>query len=467
MVSSRSRGFANAFLLLHLGVASGVYWLSFVVWDILLYHGGVPLRGALFYNEFLLLGFLLMSESGARRVGLARQSAGAAERLARRQTTGVMFTLFAAALASQDRAFPRAFFFSLAPLLYLISWFCHLRVRPWLITAVFRERDQHRVVLVGSFPHLPEVQRWVDGKRALGLHPVGYLCDAQEAQETVDGIPHLGSPRDLAATIESQGIHQVIILQLVRRNDIIQEAVSICEREGVRLLVMSDLEEHFRHSVTVFEDDGQHLIALREEPLENPMNRFLKRALDIAVSLPVVIFVLPPIIAIVWLFQRRQSPGPVFYAQQRTGLQNQPFQILKFRTMRVHRGPEDRQATQNDDRIYPAGRWLRRLSIDEIPQFLNVLRGDMSVVGPRPHLMGHNAAFSKVMGNYFVRSMVKPGISGLAQVRGYRGEMRTELDIIRRVSSDIDYLENWSFFLDCWIILRTALQVFFPPKTAY
>ncbi|MBI1840584.1 MAG: exopolysaccharide biosynthesis polyprenyl glycosylphosphotransferase, partial [Verrucomicrobia bacterium] len=323
------------------------------------------------------------------------------------------------------------------------------------------------VLLVGTVSRLPRIHRWLESKRELGLDPVGFLSDETEGETLADDIPHLGRISDLQRAIQSEQIDQVIILELVRRKDIIQEAVSICEREGVRLLVLSDLEEHFRHSVAFFEDDGFHLIALREEPLENPMNRFLKRALDIVVSLPVVALILPAVTAVVWLFQRWQSPGPVFYVQQRTGLQNRPFEILKFRTMKVHKGPEDRQATKDDDRIYPAGRWFRRLSIDEIPQFVNVLRGDMSVVGPRPHLTGHNAAFSKVMRNYFVRSMVKPGISGLAQVRGYRGEMRTELDIIRRVSSDIDYLENWSFFLDCWIILRTVTQLFFPPKTAY
>lgn len=467
MVSSRSRGIANAFLLVHLGVVTLCYWVSFVAWDILFYHGGIPLRAALFYNEFLLLGFLFTSDAGVRKLNLARQGVGASERRARRQTIVVMLTLFAAALASQDQAFPRAFFFSLAPSLYGISLLCHHCVRPWLTTAVFQARDHDRVLLVGSLASLPRIHQWLEGKRALGLQPVGYLSDEPETETGSAELPYLGTLSSLQSVVRLQRIDQVIILELVRRKDLIQEAVVICEQEGVRLLVLSDLEEHFRHSITFFEDDGLHLIALRDEPLENPINRFLKRALDIGVSFPVVVVILPVVTAVVWILQRWQSPGPIFYAQQRTGIQNRPFQILKFRTMRVHRGPEGRQATRDDDRIYPVGRWLRRLSIDELPQFVNVLRGDMSVVGPRPHLTDHNAAFSKVMRNYFVRSMVKPGISGLAQVRGYRGEMRTELDIIRRVSSDIDYLENWSFLLDCWIILRTVSQVFFPPRTAY
>ena len=230
--------------------------------------------------------------------------------------------------------------------------------------------------------------------------------------------------------------------------------------------MVSDLDEHFRHSVTFIDDGGVQLIGLREEPLEDPVNRFLKRALDIAVSLPVVLFLLPVVTLVVWLLQRAQSPGPIFHMQSRAGLQNRPFRIYKFRTMHPNHGQEARQAARDDDRIYPSGRWLRKLSVDELPQFLNVLHGEMSVVGPRPHLTDHNAAFARAMNNYHVRAMVKPGISGLAQISGYRGETRTDEDIIKRVSADIDYLENWSLSLDFKIILKTFRQVFFPPINA-
>jgi lipopolysaccharide/colanic/teichoic acid biosynthesis glycosyltransferase len=125
-----------------------------------------------------------------------------------------------------------------------------------------------------------------------------------------------------------------------------------------------------------------------------------------------------------------------------------------------------KQATDGDSRIYPAGRWLRKFSIDELPQFVNVLLGDMSVVGPRPHLLKHDEQFAQAMANYSVRGIVKPGITGLAQVRGFRGEIKSPSDVINRVESDIQYLENWSFWMDCWIILRTIGQVVFPPRTA-
>jgi lipopolysaccharide/colanic/teichoic acid biosynthesis glycosyltransferase len=180
-----------------------------------------------------------------------------------------------------------------------------------------------------------------------------------------------------------------------------------------------------------------------------------------------VIFVLPIASLFVWLCHRAQSPGPLFFTQRRTGKHNEEFQILKYRTMHVNHGEEARQATEDDCRVFRTGRWMRKLSIDELPQFVNVLRGEMSVVGPRPHLVDHDELFGEIANFYRVRSFIKPGITGLAQVRGLRGEARRDQDLIDRIHSDLYYLENWSLLLDGVIIVRTAWHVVFPPKTAY
>ena len=148
--------------------------------------------------------------------------------------------------------------------------------------------------------------------------------------------------------------------------------------------------------------------------------------------------------------------------QHRTGLHNEHFSILKYRTMHVENGDEAVQATVDDPRIFTLGRLLRKLSIDELPQFINVLRGDMSVVGPRPHMSEHDKAFAKVAEVYRVRAFIKPGITGLAQVRGHRGETKTHESVRARVASDLHYLENWSPMLDLLIILRTAWQMIRP-----
>jgi putative colanic acid biosynthesis UDP-glucose lipid carrier transferase len=148
-------------------------------------------------------------------------------------------------------------------------------------------------------------------------------------------------------------------------------------------------------------------------------------------------------------------------------MQNRQFVIYKFRTMRPDHAEVARQATDNDERVYPLGKVFRKLSIDEVPQFWNVLRGDMSIVGPRPHLIEHNNQFSRLLANYHVRAFVKPGITGLAQVRGFRGEARNSADIENRVACDLEYLENWNLSLECGIVLRTFGLLIFPPRTAY
>jgi putative colanic acid biosynthesis UDP-glucose lipid carrier transferase len=241
----------------------------------------------------------------------------------------------------------------------------------------------------------------------------------------------------------------------------------VVEKLGVRLSILNNLEEMLAHPVVHTEDDGLRFITLREEPLENPLNRILKRILDLVVAAPMVVLLLPPVSVLVWLGHRFQSPGPLFYRQTRAGIQNRKFEIIKFRTMFENQGDATRQASVHDARIFRMGRWLRRFSVDELPQFINVLRGDMSVTGPRPHLVEHNKQFALHLSNYHIRAFVKPGITGLAQVRGFRGEARTEADIAHRVASDISYLENWELALDLSIMARTLWQVIHPPRSAY
>jgi putative colanic acid biosynthesis UDP-glucose lipid carrier transferase len=267
--------------------------------------------------------------------------------------------------------------------------------------------------------------------------------------------------------IRDQGINQVILLEFPLFSEKNRDVIQVCDQLGIRLLILSDLEERLRHSVTHFEDGGFRFIGLREEPLENPLNRFLKRAIDFAIALPVMLIVFPVLAVIVFIAQRFQSPGPLIHVQNRAGMQNRQFKIYKFRTMHPENGELSRQASETDRRVYPLGKWFRKLSIDEVPQFWNVLRGEMSIVGPRPHLIEHNHEFSKFMGNYHVRTFVKPGITGLAQVRGFRGEARNSADIENRVACDIEYLENWNLSLECGIIVRTFAQLIRPPRSAY
>lgn len=179
-------------------------------------------------------------------------------------------------------------------------------------------------------------------------------------------------------------------------------------------------------------------------------------------SLFVVIFILSWLFPIVALLIKLSSKGPVIFTQLRTGADNREFPCYKFRTMRVNNEANTVQATQNDPRITKVGHFLRKTSLDEFPQFINVLRGEMSVVGPRPHMLKHTEEYSQLVGNFMQRHAIRPGVTGLAQVKGYRGEITNYELLANRVKYDRFYVENWSLALDIKIIIRTVMAIFKP-----
>jgi len=194
-------------------------------------------------------------------------------------------------------------------------------------------------------------------------------------------------------------------------------------------------------------------------PQEEPYNRYIKRTFDILFSLFVLIFVLSWLYPLLAILIKLDSKGPVIFKQHRSGRDNKSFWCYKFRSMRENKDSHHKQASRHDDRITKLGRFLRSTSLDEFPQFINVLIGNMSVVGPRPHMLKHTEQYRHVIKNYMVRHYSKPGITGWAQINGYRGETHQTDAMEKRVEHDIWYLENWSVYLDIKIVLRTISQV--------
>ena len=207
--------------------------------------------------------------------------------------------------------------------------------------------------------------------------------------------------------------------------------------------------------------------SLREMPLSNDFNTILKRIFDIVFSLVVIIFLLSWITPIMALIIKIESRGPVLFKQTRNGIKFREFTCYKFRSMIENNDADIQQATKNDKRVTKIGKILRKTSLDELPQFFNVLIGNMSVVGPRPHMIKENERYSRSVDKFMVRHFVKPGITGLAQVKGFRGEIETDEDIINRVKYDIYYLENWSLILDLNIVFLTTINFLTGQKKAY
>ncbi len=486
MISQRASGFNAVLVGAQLAIASGVYWLLVLAFG-QFYRGGLVSENSYAVYWLLALGGLLF-EAIARR----QQGDPFVDQFVRlhlrsfRQVGYAALPIVLYLVAAKDRGLSRLFLFALLPTLYCTLVASGAFLPRFIAGQLFRGRRRERTLLIGNVEQAEMLRPWLDGKAYLGVEVVGLvLSDGPEhapaALVRLCDTPFPPSPQErryeVLGTVESlpQLVREYEITQVIRTGlpargqtfDSHIELMGTCEALGVRLLTVSDVERLWGRALTFIEDAGVRLIALREEPLENPVNQAVKRAIDVAFSLPIILCVLPPTALLVWLFQRLQSPGPLFHRQVRAGYQNRQFQILKFRTMRADHGEMVRQATANDDRVYPAARFFRKWSIDEIPQFWNVLSGEMSLVGPRPHLVEHNAQFAQQLAQYHVRTFVKPGITGLAQVRGFRGEARDNRDIANRVTSDIEYLENWRLSLEFAIILRTFLHLLRPPKTAY
>jgi putative colanic acid biosynthesis UDP-glucose lipid carrier transferase len=234
------------------------------------------------------------------------------------------------------------------------------------------------------------------------------------------------------------------------------------------LKLIPDVNELYSKNRSIeYYGDSLMVLNVNKLPFDFTENFYLKRFFDILFSVFVCLFILSWLIPILWVLVKLESKGPLVFKQGREGINGKEFICYKFRSMRINKESNKIHATKNDIRVTKVGAFLRKTSMDELPQFLNVLLGDMSVVGPRPHLETLSLEYQKDVDDYLKRHIVKPGITGLAQVGGYRGEIKKKSDIKNRVRLDIFYIENWSFFLDIKIIIQTVLNVFKGEEKAY
>ncbi|TVP78949.1 MAG: exopolysaccharide biosynthesis polyprenyl glycosylphosphotransferase [Puniceicoccaceae bacterium] len=381
----------------------------------------------------------------------------------------VAFAFIAVALYTflmKDGMPSRAFFLTyFAGLPFLMLGINHL-LFPWLTRQVFSRGRRLRTVLIGNSASVRSKLGWFQMQQGLGLELIGYVENGDRGED-IDGLPHLGSSSRLSELLaELRPASAVFVDPPERYGDLIQQKI-LGDKLGIRIVHIWDVQSAYGLTPSIHLESGMQFLGFRAEPLESPVNRTTKRIFDICVSLPICLFVLPLLCAVVWLAHRLQSPGPLFYVQERQGAEGSRFEMLKFRSMHVDNPNVSKQATRDDARVFSFGRFIRRFSIDEFPQFINVLQGEMSIVGPRPHLPEHDLEFATVFQGYAVRQFAKPGITGLAQVRGYRGLIESDEDVRMRAESDIHYLEHWSIVLDASIVLRTGLGMVFPNRKAF
>jgi exopolysaccharide biosynthesis polyprenyl glycosylphosphotransferase len=473
LLENRTRGIATLIALCSLAV--GLVWFAVSYCIVFSGLGGLVLRSPAtpqVYGMTVLLivvSFFVdhLHSTGTRAYRLNRANRWSFSLLAAsQQTLTVLFFLGLYVLASKDRAISRLFLLWFATGLLPVLTLIHRLLPQWMSDHLFNGRYRYDAVVVSNGDIGQErIHNWLSRHQCYGVN----------LQETID-LRLMGSPEDLQSgailanlgrELKKRHPAMVIMHQFPLESVALMRLKQLCDRLGARMILAMDLDPEFAKMLTFHKEGDLQLISVRHEPLECPTNRILKRLLDVAVALPVVLFVLPLLTLWVAWVQRRQSPGSVFHKQLRSGMRNEHFMIYKFRSMHVGHGSENRQATINDDRIFPFGRWMRKTSLDEIPQFFNVLIGDMSVVGPRPHLPKHDEEFAQIVEHYHLRHFVKPGITGLAQVKGFRGEITQSGQIADRLNSDVFYIEHWTLSLDLSIISKTALQLFRSPSTAY
>ncbi len=323
------------------------------------------------------------------------------------------------------------------------------------------------LVIVGQSPAAEEIFRYCEDQTVRGYRFRGIFTD-----EAVSGLLAKHRMGDVEAVRSYAVQNRIDILYCAlpgTRKQEITDLMEFCERNTIRFRVIPSAESFIPVVKTSdLEFHGAVPVSkLRKEPLDRTINRRLKRTFDIAFSAAVILFVFTWLFPLLALLIKLSSRGPVFFKQMRLGRDNKEFVCWKFRSMRMNKEADSKQATKDDPRVTRIGRFLRGSNLDEMPQFINVLLGHMSVVGPRPHPLRLNEQYRDIIDKYMVRHFVRPGITGWAQVNGLRGETRTPELMERRVELDVWYLENWSFWLDLRIVLKTVTNMFGRDEMAY
>jgi len=270
-----------------------------------------------------------------------------------------------------------------------------------------------------------------------------------------------GELSEIKQYLEKSEIDEIVISLPYQQSKLINELLHYADNNMIRTSVIPEFSEYLSQTFSIDYVKNIPILKIRKEPLQSITNRILKRFFDVGFSIFLMIFVFSWLFPILGLIIKVTSKGPVFFTQQRTGKNGQAFTCFKFRSMTVNENSDKIQATKGDSRITSFGNFMRRTSIDELPQIFNVLLNQMSLVGPRPHMLKHTEEYRLLVDKFMVRHFAKPGVTGWAQINGFRGETKEVKDMENRARADIWYIENWSFLLDLKIVFTTAWEIFF------
>lgn len=329
-------------------------------------------------------------------------------------------------------------------------------------------RNVRKVILIGSHENMQELYHAMTDDPTSGYRVLGYFEDFPSDRYPSD-VLYLGHPQEVNNFLEQNvgRVDQLYCSLPSARSAEIVPIVNYCENHLVRFFSVPNVRNYLKRRMHFEMLGNVPVLSIRREPLELLENRVIKRTFDIVCSTLFLCTVFPFIYIAVGIAIKMSSPGPVFFKQKRSGEDGKEFWCYKFRSMRVNTQCDTLQATEHDPRKTRIGEIIRKTSIDELPQFINVLKGDMSIVGPRPHMLKHTVEYSQLINKFMVRHFVKPGITGWAQVTGYRGETKELWQMEGRVMRDIWYIEHWTFLLDLYIMYKTVYNAIHGEKKAY
>ncbi|WP_276976460.1 undecaprenyl-phosphate glucose phosphotransferase [Flavobacterium filum] len=315
-------------------------------------------------------------------------------------------------------------------------------------------------IIIGFTEEAKNLKELFENRNDYGYRFSGYFSD----KKTNENIK--GKVSDVKTFVVENKIDEIYCSLNEITNEQLKELVEFADENNKTIKFIPDTKQIFSKNLKIDYYEMFPVLSLQKTLLHVPMFKGFKRFFDILFSLMVIVLFLSWLVPILAILIKLESKGPVFFKQGRPGLDEEEFFCYKFRSMQINYTTE-KEASKNDPRVTRIGRFLRKTSLDEMPQFFNVLVGDMSVVGPRPHLWSQNKAYGNRIKKYMVRHYVKPGITGLAQVKGFRGEIETDEDMINRIKYDVFYIENWSFVMDLKIIFQTVINIFKGEEKAY
>lgn len=332
-------------------------------------------------------------------------------------------------------------------------------------------RNSRSIIFVGSTNSMKSLWRTLFADASYGYHLKGYFEDFSN-ENFSQKVNYLGTVKDVLPFLSQENvkIDELYCCLPTTSNHELCEIMDYCENHFIRFYVVPDIKDYQCRQINMkmkLMDNNVPVLFRYEEPLIRLDNQIKKRALDLGISIFFLVFFFPWILMIVAIIMKLTMPGPIFFKQKRTGFEGKTFTCYKFRSMKVNNDSDKVQATKDDPRKTRWGEIMRRTNIDELPQFMNVFLGNMSVVGPRPHMVSHTETYSNLISKYMMRHFAKPGITGWAQVTGFRGETKELWQMEARVEADVWYIENWSFWLDVRIIYMTVRNVLRGDKQAY